>query len=734
MSLKKTIIAFALVVALALAACITVTVHLTHSHDLNEWQTVEEASCTSHGIAKRECECGYVEYTTTEALAHNMSAWQTVVQTACTSFGLEKRSCACGYVEYNTENAFSHTPVTDEAVAPTCTTAGKTAGSHCGVCGDIIVAQETVLATDHSFDDVTVIDEAHCNHEGTKRYSCTNSGCDEYYDESYAEEALKCDEIYDLASQYTGIFRTYDNHGNAILQASAFVINSDGWIAVTDFELVYASMATFTLGEEVYEVTDILASSDKSHIAVLKVDATGLPAATICEDDPINGEAVYIVGAPDGAAISISGGIISNARRVSEDDKPFIQHDTDMSYGYNGGPLLNRFGEVIGINVGPITSAELNASAWASELELLDYSSPISLMEHGKIAFAPNDRITNWIASNMNATNGDKIAYAVEGSNFYYSIGYNQRDDYNFIEGYREISTGQQIYVCIFLDNNAGTYSYYACIQSGTWMNEVNGFIDASTYDGVSMLEYDTYYGRYWAEAIVMDWYTTVAHDALQWFTYCLDTYFDDNPYYESISIETFGFDADVFDRNEAATFELLNSFIENNPDAFYDAETGEYSIAYDISFSATENAIMTLTYIPATESTPASTVARIGYWQDGGFYIGITLDLNYTDMGNKFTFEYREFNGTEYVLMSDGWGYLDSRTFTSNTKLNFFEFNSYVDMSVPGAVSMYDLEDLRLAECTELIYYMLGNIDSILYYIDPSYAIEGLGFYVCFG
>ena len=44
----------------------------------------------------------------------------------------------------------AHTPVTDKAVAPTCTADGKTEGSHCSVCGEVLTAQETIKATGHT--------------------------------------------------------------------------------------------------------------------------------------------------------------------------------------------------------------------------------------------------------------------------------------------------------------------------------------------------------------------------------------------------------------------------------------------------------------------------------------------------------------------------------------------------------------------------------------------------------
>ncbi len=78
-----------------------------------------------------------------------------------------------------------HTVVTDEAVAATCGTDGLTEGSHCSVCGEVIVAQETIPATgDHTWDDGIITEEA-ADYESTgiKTYTCTV--CDETKTEEY---------------------------------------------------------------------------------------------------------------------------------------------------------------------------------------------------------------------------------------------------------------------------------------------------------------------------------------------------------------------------------------------------------------------------------------------------------------------------------------------------------------------------------------------------------------------
>ncbi len=66
-----------------------------------------------------------------------------------------------------------HTSVYDEAVAPTCTEDGLTAGSHCEICGEALTPQETIPANGHSFGEWTVIDEATCTETGVEERLCS---------------------------------------------------------------------------------------------------------------------------------------------------------------------------------------------------------------------------------------------------------------------------------------------------------------------------------------------------------------------------------------------------------------------------------------------------------------------------------------------------------------------------------------------------------------------------------
>ena len=80
------------------------------------------------------------------AHTHEYGDWKIVKQASCTQAGEQVRSCDCGEEEMEEIPATGHTEVADAAVEPTCTTAGKTAGSHCSVCGKAIKEQKEVPA------------------------------------------------------------------------------------------------------------------------------------------------------------------------------------------------------------------------------------------------------------------------------------------------------------------------------------------------------------------------------------------------------------------------------------------------------------------------------------------------------------------------------------------------------------------------------------------------------------
>ncbi len=85
--------------------------------------------------------------------------------------GTHKVSCTlCG-----TSSGEEHKVVTDEAVSPGCTATGRTEGSHCDLCNAVLVAQETIPATGHSYDH-KVTTGATCTDPGVRTYTCNTCG------------------------------------------------------------------------------------------------------------------------------------------------------------------------------------------------------------------------------------------------------------------------------------------------------------------------------------------------------------------------------------------------------------------------------------------------------------------------------------------------------------------------------------------------------------------------------
>lgn len=82
---------------------------------------------------------------------HSWEEWKTVLEATCAAPGTKTRTCSCGETETESIAQIAHTEVVDPAVEPSCAQTGLTEGKHCSVCGEITVAQTSVPATGHSY-------------------------------------------------------------------------------------------------------------------------------------------------------------------------------------------------------------------------------------------------------------------------------------------------------------------------------------------------------------------------------------------------------------------------------------------------------------------------------------------------------------------------------------------------------------------------------------------------------
>ena len=85
----------------------------------------------------------------------------------------------CGSIKWVASCGSNHTPVKDKAVAATCTESGRTEGTHCSACGDVITPQKTIPALGHSFGQWKQVKEPSVSEEGEEQRACSRCGATE---------------------------------------------------------------------------------------------------------------------------------------------------------------------------------------------------------------------------------------------------------------------------------------------------------------------------------------------------------------------------------------------------------------------------------------------------------------------------------------------------------------------------------------------------------------------------
>jgi serine protease Do len=135
--------------------------------------------------------------------------------------------------------------------------------------------------------------------------------------------------------------------------ASGFIVSADGTILTNAHAVGAAADVTVKLADRREFRAKVIGIDELTDIAVLKIDAKGLPAVKLGDPKAVRvGEWVLAIGSPFGLENTVTAGIVSATSRSLPDGiyVPFIQTDAAVNPGNSGGPLLNIRGEVIGIN------------------------------------------------------------------------------------------------------------------------------------------------------------------------------------------------------------------------------------------------------------------------------------------------------------------------------------------------------------------------------------------------
>ena len=144
---------------------------------------------------------------------------------------------------------------------------------------------------------------------------------------------------------------------------SGFIINKDGFIVTNDHVVRDAETIQVKLSNESVYIGKVIGSDPKTDIAVIKINAKEpLPAVVLGDSSKLQvGQWAVAIGNPFGLDRTVTVGVVSATGRSNmgiETYEDFIQTDASINPGNSGGPLLNIYGEVIGINTAIVAAGQ----------------------------------------------------------------------------------------------------------------------------------------------------------------------------------------------------------------------------------------------------------------------------------------------------------------------------------------------------------------------------------------
>lgn len=223
------------------------------------------------------------------------------------------------------------------------------------------------------------------------------------------ENALPLPEIVKKVSPSVVGVSTILNGGTA--SGTGFIISEDGYI-VTNYHVIEGAQAVSVSllqsedGEEI--PAQIIGGDEQTDIAVLKIDKTDCVPVTLGKSSElIVGELAITIGNPLGSELSgtVTAGIISALNRkltIEGREMNLIQTDASINSGNSGGPLINSYGQVVGITSAKVATAYGEGLGFAIPI---DEALPIisDLIEHGYVKGRPIVGITGETISDIYA-------------------------------------------------------------------------------------------------------------------------------------------------------------------------------------------------------------------------------------------------------------------------------------------------------------------------------------------
>jgi serine protease Do len=201
---------------------------------------------------------------------------------------------------------------------------------------------------------------------------------------------------------------------------SGVIVSPDGYILTNNHVIEKATDIKVVLGDRREFKARLVGTDSKTDIAVLKVDATGLPVIPLGDSSRAKaGNFVLAVGNPFGLKQTVTMGIVSATGRGGlgiEDYEDFIQTDAPINPGNSGGALVDVNGDLIGINTAILSGSGGNQGVGFAVPVNLARQVMDEILKHGKVIRGyigiQIQELTPEIAKalGLNVTNGALVA------------------------------------------------------------------------------------------------------------------------------------------------------------------------------------------------------------------------------------------------------------------------------------------------------------------------------------
>ena len=303
-----------------------------------------------------------------------------------------------------------------------------------------------------------------------------------------AIKELNAKEVYSKCAPSTVELQVTKYDGDYI--GSGFFLYSG--VIVTNFHVVDGAydIKVINYKGKSYDVQKVLAYDEELDLAVLTIDAV-TDHLTLYSDDIMVGEDVYALGSPKGLSGSLSKGIVSSASR-EYDGVEYLQITAPISGGNSGGPLINSYGEVIGVNTFVLLESQnLNFAVEIYQINKLSFKSPIAAADFyaaNKKADEPikvteDTAKTGHITTAQDVANNTLVSGALGGAN--------RGDIYHLkLDGYQYVgidltvvgTDASNVFVGVYTAEKLIDYSYVYKKEDGSKANYVIVPLPAGDY------------------------------------------------------------------------------------------------------------------------------------------------------------------------------------------------------------------------------------------------------------